>query len=89
LLTFVLQMFGLQWTGNEMELLPGMPWDCRFALQHMAGVGLIFFIAPSIVRCFGFVTKPVLITHPWFSDCWAELAQCQGFCCSSCFPASE
>jgi len=62
--TFVLQMFGLQWTGNEMELLPGMSWDWRLALQHMTGVGLIFFIAAGMVRCFGFLTKPVLITLP-------------------------
>jgi len=87
--TFVLQMLGLQWTGNEMELLLGMLWDCRFALQNMAGVGLIVLIAPGMVRSFGFVTKPVLITPPRFSYCWAELAQCQGFCCSSRFPASQ
>jgi len=89
LLTFVLQMFGLQWTGNEKERLPGMPWDCRFDSQHLAGVGLIFFIAAGMVQSFGFVTKPVLIIHPRFSYCRTELAQCQGFCCSSHFPASE
>ena len=34
-----------------------------------AGIELIFFIVAGMVLCLGFVTKPVLITHPCFSYC--------------------
>ena len=53
--TFILQMIGLQWAGNETELLPGMMREGRFSALGVAGVELIFFTAARMVLCFGIV----------------------------------
>ena len=53
--TFILQMIGLQWAGNETELLPGMTREGRFGALGVAGVELIFFMAAHMVLCFGIV----------------------------------
>jgi len=44
---------------------------------------LVFFIAAQMVLCFGFVSKTALLTHWWFSSCWAVLAQHKDFLCFS------
>ena len=71
--TIILQMIGLQWAGNETELLPGMTREGRFGALGVAGVELIFFMAARMVLfwnwvlCFGFVMKTVLIIQQCFS----------------------
>ena len=52
---FILEMIGLQWAGNETELLPGMTREGRFSALGVAGVELIFFTAARMVLCFGIV----------------------------------
>ena len=67
--TFILQTIGLQWAGNETELLAGMTREGRFFALDMAGVEIIFFIAACMVLCFGFVMKTVSITEGCFGYC--------------------
>jgi len=38
-------------------------------LPGLAGMELLLFIAASMVLCYGFVTRPVLITHQCFNCC--------------------
>ena len=51
--TLILQMIGLQWAGNETELLPGMMREGRIGALGVAGVEIIFFMAAHMVLCFG------------------------------------
>lgn len=53
--TFILEMIGLQWAGNETELLPGMTREGSFSALGVAGMEIIFFTAARMVLCFGFV----------------------------------
>ena len=53
--TFILQMIGLQWAGNETELLPGMMREGSFSALGVVGVELIFFTAARMVLCYGIV----------------------------------
>lgn len=53
------------------------------------GIELIFFIVACMVLCFGYVMKTVLVTHQFFSYCWAKLTQHQGLFCFSHCPISE
>lgn len=47
---------------------------------HSTGFGwgkADFLHSSSMVLCFGFVTKTVLVTHQWFCRCWTVLTQHQ------------
>jgi len=55
----------------------------------MAVIKLIFFIEASMMPCFGFLMKVVVITQHSFSCCRAVLTKSQGLFCLSCSPISK